>query len=312
MVFVFVPRIRRFERIGAGVDLQHDVDDVLQGHFVDARPDVDAVARMEANLLRWDAADRVIDGFDALCRPLSALLDAEFRVHHVIADQARIVDLEDESCVDNGFVLFAHRVGYGLLVLLVSTVVFVGKSRRDVGRGDRWHEHVLVGLTLHCRLEVVDVFLDRFVASVADRPGAGIDTAMPAPSASAAKGFGDTLGPRVVVGKGEVLSACRARSHLLTWSERLALEAAESFDDVAEEARFALLTVGDDIDASFDLLPYDVRYCLAHLLYKFLAIVGLTVFPQSKKRDQGISSSQATDVGREDSFRAALHRVSLL
>ena len=34
MVFVFMARVRRFERIGAGIDLHHDVDDVLQGHFV--------------------------------------------------------------------------------------------------------------------------------------------------------------------------------------------------------------------------------------------------------------------------------------
>src|SRR5262249_20952560 len=144
-------------------------------------------------------------------------------------------------------------------------------------------------------------------APVAHRPGAGVDAAVPAPSTSAAKGFGDTLGPRIVVGKREVLPACRARSHLLTWSERLALEAAESFDDVAEEARFALLTVGDDIDASFDLLPHDVRYRLAHLLCEFLAIVGLTVFPQPKQWSKGIGTGQAAHMGREDSFRTALH-----
>ena len=167
-------------------------------------------------------------------------------------------------------------------------------------------------LALHRRLEVVDVRLDRLVALIADRPGAGIDAAVPAPSASPAKRFGDALGPRVVVGKSEVLPARRARSHLLARSGRLALEAAESFDDVAEEARFALLAVGDDIDARFDLLPHHVRYRLAHQPCELFAVVGLTVFPQSKERDQGVGSGQAAHVGREDSFRAALHRLSLL
>ena len=73
MIFVLVPRIRRFERIGAGVDLQNDVDDVLQVHFMDARTDIDAVAGMEADLLRRDAADRIIDHFDARRRPLPAV-----------------------------------------------------------------------------------------------------------------------------------------------------------------------------------------------------------------------------------------------
>ena len=103
----------------------------------------------------------------------------------------------------------------------------------------------------------------RLVAPIADRPGAGID-ALPAPSASTAKRFGDALGPRVVVGKSEVLPARRPRPWLLTRSGQLALKAAESLDDVAEEARFALLAVGDDIDARFDLFSHHVRYCLAH------------------------------------------------
>src|SRR5262245_11856020 len=312
MVFVFVARIRRFERIGAGVDLQQDVDDVLQGHFVDAWTDIDAVAGMEANLLGGDAADRVIDGFDALCRPLPALFDAEFRVHHIIADQARIIDLENESSIDDRLVFFVSRAGYGLLCLLVGTIVLVGKGRRDVRRSDRGHKDILVNLAPHCRLEVIDVLLDRLVAPVADRPGADIDAALPAPSAASAKRFGDALGPRIVVGKREIFPARRPWSALLTRSGRLTLEAAESLDDVAEEARFALLAVGDDVDARFDLPPHHVRYRLAHQACELFAVVGLTLFPESKERDQGVGAGQATHMGGEDSFCAVLHRLSFL
>src|SRR4029453_2069495 len=163
-----------------------------------------------------------------------------------------------------GFVLLTDCVGYRLFILLVRAVVFVGKGRCHVGRSNRRQEDGLVGLTFHCRLEVVDVLLDGLMAPIADRPGAGVDAALPAPSASSAKRFGDTLGPGVVVGKSEVLPTRRPRPRLLTRSGRLALEAAESLDDVAEEARFALLAVGDDIDTRFDLLPHHVRYRLAH------------------------------------------------
>jgi ATP dependent DNA ligase-like protein len=116
---------------------------------------------------------------------------------------------------------------------------------------------------------------------VVDRPGASID-AVPTPSASTAERFGDALGPSVVVGKGEIFPARGPRSHLLTRSGRLALKAVEAFDDVAEETRFALLAVGDNIDPRFDLFPDNFTYRLAHAPGELFAIVGLTLFPQSK------------------------------
>jgi hypothetical protein len=47
-----------------------------------------------------------------------------------------------------------------------------------------------------------------------------------------------------------------------------------------------------------DLLPDDVRYRLAYPSCEFFVVVWLTVFPESKKRDQGIGSGQASDVRR--------------
>ena len=94
--FVLVARVGGFERIGAGVDPQHDVDDVLQLHVVDARPDIDAVAGVVADALLWQAAQRVVERVDPYTRPFAAILDARFRVHHVIGGEERVVDLEDE------------------------------------------------------------------------------------------------------------------------------------------------------------------------------------------------------------------------
>jgi hypothetical protein len=42
MVFVCVARVGCLKRIGSSVALQHDVDNVLQGHFMDTQTDVDA------------------------------------------------------------------------------------------------------------------------------------------------------------------------------------------------------------------------------------------------------------------------------
>ena len=92
---------------------------------------------------------------------------------------------------------------------------------------------------------------------------------------------------------------------------RLALEAVESFDDVGEEAGFALLAVSDNIDARFDLLPHHVRDRLTHLPRKLFAVVGLTLFLESKKRQQGVGAGQASHVGRENSLRAVVHGISL-
>ena len=119
---------------------------------------------------------------------------------------------------------FPQRVGYRLLVLLMGAVVFVGESSRDVRRSDRRYENVLVGPAVYRRFEIGDVRLDRLVAFIADRPCASIDVA-PA-SASTAERFGDALGPSVVVWKGGILPARRARPHLLARSGRLALKAA--------------------------------------------------------------------------------------
>src|SRR4029450_8099987 len=97
----------------------------------------------------------------------------------------------------------------------------------------------VVGEPFSCRVEVGNIRRDSRVTSIADRSGASINAVTP-PSASTAKRFGDTLGPCIVLGEGEIPPTGCARSHGPR-SGGLALEAVESFDNVAEEARFALL-----------------------------------------------------------------------
>ena len=76
---VLVARIGGLERIGAGADLEDDVDDVLELHVVDARAHVDAVAGVEANAVRRDSGERRVERLDAQLRPLAALGDARGR-----------------------------------------------------------------------------------------------------------------------------------------------------------------------------------------------------------------------------------------
>ena len=129
------------------------------------------------------------------------------------------------------------------------------------------------------------------MALVADRSGADIHVAAATPAATA-KRRGDALRPGVVVGESEILPARRARSHLFAGSGQLALEAVESFDDVGEETRFPLLAVSDNIDPRFDLLPHHVRDRPTHLPRKLFAVVGLALFLESKKRQQGIGRAR--------------------
>src|SRR5262249_13192371 len=62
------------------------------------------------------------------------------------------------------------------------------------------------------------------------------------------------FGPRVEVREVEVFAAGGARASVLPWRRRLALEAGEAIDDVTEEARLALLAVGDHVDAGVGLV----------------------------------------------------------
>ena len=160
---MLMARVGGLERIGAGVDLQHQIDEVLQLHVVDARADVDAVAGVVADAIGRQAAQRVIEDFDAVRRPFAAGVDIRLRVHHVIRSQERVVDLEHEAGIDDRPVFLVQRLGERDEVVLVGLVVLVAVPVGEVRRRHRRHEplsHIFPG---HRRLEVVDVALQRGV-----------------------------------------------------------------------------------------------------------------------------------------------------
>src|SRR6185295_16861304 len=83
-----------------------------------------------------------------------------------------------------------------------------------------------------------------------------------------------------------------------------------SLEDVAVEARLALLAIGDDVDAGRALLFHDVRYRLARELVEGGFVVGLPQVLRLQQGYEGIRAREAPDVGGEDAFGAALHEVS--
>ena len=60
MIFVLVTWIGRLEAVGAGIDLQHIVDDVGERGFVDARPLVNSIAGVEAHIFGRDAVHALV------------------------------------------------------------------------------------------------------------------------------------------------------------------------------------------------------------------------------------------------------------
>src|SRR5262249_9640316 len=119
--------------------------------------------------------------------------------------------------------------------------------------------------------------------------------------------FRDTLGPRVVVGERLILAPHGPRVALLAGARRPPLEAVEPLDDVAEEARLALLAVGDDVDARLDLLAHRLRHGRARETAELGGVVRLRALLVPQERDEGLGPREAADVRGQDPMRAPFH-----
>src|SRR5262249_60165367 len=130
----------------------------------------------------------------------------------------------------------------------------VGQRGEDVGRRDGRHEHLLVGPALRRGSQILDVGLHRRLATIGDRARADVDAELTGVAAPP-EPFSEAIGPRVIVGEVEVLAAGGPGAAVLPGRRRLALETGEALHDVAEEARLALLAIGDDVDTGPGLPP---------------------------------------------------------
>ena len=127
---------------------------------------------MQPDALGRQAADRMVQGVDPGRRELLVIGDARLGVDLVPAlGEARVVELQHDSGLDDLPVFLAHRVGAGVEELLVGLVVFVVDARA-AGRRDCGHEAFRDPGRAHRRLQVGDVGPQHIAAGTGERAGA--------------------------------------------------------------------------------------------------------------------------------------------
>ena len=140
---MLVPDIAGFERICAGIDGQHHIDDVAHRDVGRVRSVPAAPAQMKADALLRQTAQRMVQCLDPHHREFLVVFDRGLGVDLIpILGDCRIVELQDEPGIEDRLVLLAHRFGAGVEKLLVALVIGVGNSI-GAARGDRGHEPFL-------------------------------------------------------------------------------------------------------------------------------------------------------------------------
>ena len=99
--------VGRLDRVGAGVHLEHQIDDALERRVGDVRHVPAAETDVVAHALLGNALQRVIQRVDAQLRPLAIVLRALLHEVVVHVGEHRIVDLQHEPGVDDGPVLLS-------------------------------------------------------------------------------------------------------------------------------------------------------------------------------------------------------------
>ena len=125
-----------FHQVGCRADLKHQVGEVLQLEVMHTRRDVGAVAGVEADFLLGDAAQRVVERFDAQRDELPAILDCRVGGAVVVRRHARVVDLQEKAGLDDCEIFDPHRLAECFQILLVGAVVPVLVVQFEIGRRD--------------------------------------------------------------------------------------------------------------------------------------------------------------------------------
>src|SRR6185312_11373273 len=232
-----------------------------------------------------DAGERRIARFDVdrrpppLLRVVEAGLDKDVR-------QKRIVDLQQNTGVDNRAIFLVQLGGERMEILFVALVVGVDADAR--GRGRR-QKHVMIGYAgrVGGGLYVGDVGLEPGLALVFHRPGANHRNDRQ--DGAAHHRFLEVL--RIIVREGGYL--------LLEQNELLAgprLETFEALADVGEEPRLRIFAVGDDLDAARDLLAHAVGDGLRQRRAERRLVVWLAGIFGLHEVEQAVRPRQAADM----------------
>src|SRR6202034_4587331 len=89
---------------------ENKVDEVGQPRFMNARPLVDSVTRVETHAFRRDSLQTRVDRFDIDHGPASLLRLVEPRLHEDVGEK-RIVNLQKDPGIGDRAIFLAHRRG---------------------------------------------------------------------------------------------------------------------------------------------------------------------------------------------------------
>ena len=251
---------------------------------------VDAVAGVEAHAFSRNTTQADIDRLDVNLGAAFFLRVVEAGLVKNIR-QKRIVDLQQDAGVDDRPVFLAHFHSQRVEILLVRFVILV---LADAGRRGRRQKHMLVGNaggrggSLHIlnvgRGELFAAIFDRSDAN--DRRQRDNGAAHHRPLEILLVVFRERRRPPV--------------ERTATFMPGREFEAFETFADVGEEAGLGKFSVGDDVDATIDLLAHHGGDRAA----QYFAIRGLVVILPGifglDRIEQRMRPRQAADMRRLD------------
>jgi hypothetical protein len=116
---MLVAGIGRFDGISARPNLQNEIDDISQRNIVLVRAMVAAPTHKEAQPVNGQISQTVVKGVDSQLLIFAILRQAHLRIHLSGVGEIRSVDLEDESCVDDGLVFLMYPISDSKEISLV-------------------------------------------------------------------------------------------------------------------------------------------------------------------------------------------------
>ncbi len=317
--FVLVAHIAGLEGVRPGVDLEHHLDDVAHGDVGGVRAVPAAPAEMKADAILRQAAQRVVERFDPRHGELAVFFGRRLGIDliEVLGDR-RIVDLQDETSLDDRLVLLAHRLGTGEDEFLVALVVLVADAR-GAARPDRGHESLGDIVGGKGRLEVGDVGSDGGVAGVAERRHADRPVGGARPGGDAGIAIAIGLGKAqpvapVAEARQHHVAGARSPHRKIIEAEPGHLEPAQPREGIAPPGavvdlgahRLAVLAVARHGDAGGHLAAHDVAHGRRE---RFLErrLVDLASLALMVGLDKVVRPRQAAGVAGEDAIAAASH-----
>ena len=290
--------IAGFERIGPGIDGQHQIDEVAHRDVGRVRPMPAAPAQMEADAVLRQAAECVIERLDPDHRKLLVVLHRRLGIDHVPSrGGGRVVELQDQPGIQDRLIFLAQGLGAGVQELFVGFVIFIRDPISAAGR-DSGHKPLLDPGSFEGGLEICDVGGDLGVARVgewadADRAAGGPRSH---PDARLAVGISRRephavppiggAGQRDFPGAGALrrpgIQGRPAQLEPAQTTERVVPPCAIT-DSVTH--RFAQLAVAGNIDTELALMAHDIRHRGSKHPLKNVHVNRLPRFTSSIRRD---------------------------